>query len=66
MPLISATAPFAYFRFHGPEAMFHASYPDEQLQEWSNPIRAFLEAGTDVYVYFNNDFGGNALMNART
>ncbi len=66
MPEVIATAPFAYFRFHGPEAMFASSYPDQQLSQWSRPIRAFLRGGTDVYAYFNNDIGGNAVMNART
>lgn len=66
IPEAIATAPFVYFRFHGPEAMFASSYPDQQLREWSRPIRAFLDGGTDVYAYFNNDIGGNAVMNART
>ena len=65
-PEAIATAPFMYFRFHGPEAMFRSSYPDWQLGQWSRPIRNFLNGGADVYVYFNNDFGGNAVMNART
>ena len=65
-PEVIATAPFAYFRFHGPEAMFASSYPDQQLSEWSRPISTFLQGGTDVYAYFNNDIGGNAVMNART
>ena len=65
VPEVIATAPFVYFRFHGPEAMFASSYPDQQLSEWSRPIRAFLKGGTDVYAYFNNDVGGNALRNAR-
>jgi uncharacterized protein YecE (DUF72 family) len=66
VPETIATAPFAYFRFHGPEDMFASSYPGAQLREWSRPMKAFLETGTDVYAYFNNDIGGYAVMNART
>jgi len=66
MPEVIATAPFAYFRFHGPEAMFASSYSDTELRKWSRQMKAFLEGGADVYAYFNNDVGGYAVANART
>lgn len=59
-----ATAPFTYIRFHGPEAMCASCYPQDQLRQWSVAVRSFLEAGTDVYAYFNNDIGGHAVSNA--
>ncbi len=66
MPEIIATAPFAYFRFHGPDEMFASSYSDSELRKWSRHMKAFLEAGADVYAYFNNDVGGYAVANARS
>lgn len=66
IPEVTATAPFVYFRFHGPEAMFASSYSDAQLRVWSRHIKTFLENGADVYAYFNNDLGGHAVVNART
>ena len=66
VPEVTATAPFVYFRFHGPEAMFASSYSDAQLRVWSRHIKTFLENGADVYAYFNNDLGGHAVVNART
>lgn len=65
-PEIAATAPFMYFRFHGPEAMFASSYSDRALRKWSRHMKAFLDDGVDVYAYFNNDVGGYAVLNART
>ncbi len=66
MPEVIATAPFAYFRFHGPDEMFASSYSDNALRKWSWHMKAFLEDGADVYAYFNNDVGGYAVGNART
>ncbi len=66
MPEVIATAPFAYFRFHGPDEMFASSYSDGALRKWSRHMKAFLEDGADVYAYFNNDVGGYAVNNART
>ncbi|MCE5306925.1 MAG: DUF72 domain-containing protein [Acidobacteriales bacterium] len=63
---LEATAPFVYLRFHGPERLFGSSYNDEQLRGWAARIREWLAAPLDVYVYFNNDFHGYALANART
>lgn len=63
---LEATAPFIYLRFHGPEQLFASSYSDEQLRAWAARIRDWLAAPLDVYVYFNNDFHGYALSNART
>jgi len=60
------TAAFMYLRFHGPGQLFASSYSDEELREWSRRIRGWLAAGKDVYAYFNNDFQGHAIANART
>jgi uncharacterized protein YecE (DUF72 family) len=58
-------APFAYYRFHGPRQLYASQYTDEELDHWARLIRAELEAGKDVYAYFDNDYHGYALEDAR-
>ena len=65
-PEPTATAPFVYFRFHGPREMFASSYTDAELRQWSRHVRKFLEEGRDAYAYFNNDVEGYAVGNAHT
>ncbi len=58
------TADFVYIRRHGPGRLYGSSYSNQQLKDLSDKIRAYLKSGDDVYVYFNNDFGGYAIENA--
>ena len=55
-----------YVRLHGPdrEHLYGGSYPDDDLRWWADRIREWQEAGKEVFVYFNNDGGGNAVRNA--
>ena len=64
--VLRATAPFVYVRMHGPDQqhLYGGSYSDADLHWWCNRIREWESQGKDVYVYFNNDGGGNALFNA--
>lgn len=59
-------ADFVYLRFHGPGRLFASSYTDEALAGWAAEIRRSLEHRRAVFAYFNNDFQGFALRNART
>jgi uncharacterized protein YecE (DUF72 family) len=59
------TAPFVYLRFHGPQELFGSEYSREQLGQWAGRIREWLAGGRSVYAYFNNDFRGYAISNAR-
>lgn len=59
------TADFVYVRMHGPESLFSPKYTYDALVGLASKIRNWLEEGLDVYVYFNNDFHGYALENAR-
>lgn len=59
------TADIAYIRMHGPEKLFASSYSDEQLGEWAEYIHSLPKSVKRVYVYFNNDFHGYALENAK-
>jgi uncharacterized protein YecE (DUF72 family) len=64
--VMSATAPFAYARLHGPdrEHLYAGSYSEEDLRWWAGRILEWAGAGLDVFAYFNNDGGGNAARNA--
>ncbi|HJQ30876.1 MAG TPA: DUF72 domain-containing protein [Pyrinomonadaceae bacterium] len=64
--VLRATAPFVYVRLHGPDDrhLYAGSYTDEDLGWWAARIREWAAAGRDVYAYFNNDGGGNAVRNA--
>lgn len=59
------TAPFVYLRFHGPGALFASKYSEEDLEEWAGRIRKWRRQGLSVFAYFNNDFHGYAIENAR-
>jgi uncharacterized protein YecE (DUF72 family) len=66
--ILRATAPFVYVRLHGPDPdrLYAGSYPDDDLRWWAARIGEWLDAGRDVYAYFNNDGGGHAVRNALT
>ncbi|WP_108249530.1 DUF72 domain-containing protein [Planctomonas deserti] len=66
--VLRVTAPRAYVRLHGPDPhhLYGGSYSDDDLRWWADRIREWADAGVDVYAYFNNDGGGNAVRNART
>lgn len=58
------TADFFYLRLHGHEVIYASSYSDAQLREYAWKIGNWRKAG-DVFVFFDNDFSGFALENAR-
>ena len=59
------TADFVYVRRHGTSPRrYHGSYTEAMLRADARRARAWLRAGLDVYVYFNNDFHGHAWRNA--
>jgi uncharacterized protein YecE (DUF72 family) len=66
--VLRATAPFVYVRLHGPDHshLYAGSYSDADLQWWADRVREWESGGRDVYLYFNNDGGGNAVRNALT
>lgn len=59
------TAKFVYLRFHGPGQMFASRYSPDDLKPWAERIQKWLEGGRNVYAYFNNDYEGHAVANAR-
>lgn len=58
------TADFVYVRRHGFGK--RGNYPRRALEADAREIRGWLREGRDVYVYFNNDWRGYAVNNART
>jgi uncharacterized protein YecE (DUF72 family) len=66
--VLKATAPFVYVRMHGPDHdhLYGGSYSDADLSWWADRIRDWQRLGHSVFVYFNNDGGGNAVRNAWT
>ena len=63
---LTATADFAYVRFHGPSGAYFGPYSDAELREWAGKIRGLASGLDAAYVYFNNDAGGAAVSNALT
>src|SRR5688572_9144251 len=57
------TAAFTYFRMHrGQEP--DGGFTNQELVSWAGQIRGLRNAGKEVYVYFNNDWGGYAIRDA--
>lgn len=59
------TTDFVYFRFHGPGSLFSSKYSKEQLEKFAQLIKKFLKEKKDIFCYFNNDFSGFAIENAK-
>jgi uncharacterized protein YecE (DUF72 family) len=66
--VLRATTDFVYLRLHGPDHdhLYGGSYSEADLRWWADRIREWNQAGQDVFAYFNNDGGANAVRNART
>lgn len=64
--ILRATARFVYVRLHGPDPhhLYAGSYSEDNLRWWADRIREWLVMEREVYLYFNNDGGGNAVRNA--
>jgi len=56
------TTDWTYLRFHGER--YAGSYTHQYLTAEAGRIRESLDAGLDVYAFFNNDLGGHAVANA--
>ncbi len=76
LPVVRATAPIAYIRFHGRNRQkwwTHAEawerydylYSDGELLEWVPKIRSLAEATQKCYAFFNNHARGQAVTNAQ-
>jgi uncharacterized protein YecE (DUF72 family) len=62
------TTDWTYVRFHGPDALnqpYYGSYGTDRLERWAAQLGSVLDAGHDVYGYFNNDWFGHAVTDAQ-
>jgi len=59
------TAHFVYIRLHGPVGKYNGSYSDEVLQNWAAAAWDWAREGKAVYIYFDNDIGGHAVVDAQ-
>jgi len=58
----AVTGDFVYIRLHGSRKLYASDYSEKELQAWARKIRAW---GKDTYLYFDNDFEGYAVKNAK-
>ena len=40
------------------------AYADHELRTWADRLSAFLDAGSDCYVFFRHDADGTSALNA--
>ncbi len=75
-PVVEATSPTGYVRFHGRNAArwwnhdqaherYDYLYTREQLEEWVPRIRALAEKTEKTFVFTNNHYEAKAVENAR-
>ena len=64
--ILRATTRIVYVRLHGPDraALYGGSYGENDLRWWADRAREWEAQGREVFLYFNNDGGGNAVRNA--
>jgi len=61
------TTDWTYVRFHGPEAdskRYVGRYSGRRLWRTADRLSDWLDDGVDVYAYFNNDYHGDAVLDA--
>ena len=62
---VVVTTHFVYIRLHGPVGKYNGSYSDEVLQNWATAACNWAREGKAVYIYFDNDIGGHAVVDAQ-
>jgi len=58
----AVTTDFVYIRLHGSKKLYASEYTLEELHTWAQKV---LGWNRDTFCYFDNDFGGHAVKNAR-
>ena len=62
------TTDWTYVRFHGPNALerkYWGQYGGRRLRPAADRLGAWLDDGLDVFAYFNNDYEGHAVKDAK-
>jgi uncharacterized protein YecE (DUF72 family) len=58
------TADFVYVRLHGPEGPYRGQYQTQTLAGWAGAFSAWVQKGTEIFCYFDNDESGYAAQDA--
>ncbi|HEX2807465.1 MAG TPA: DUF72 domain-containing protein [Kineosporiaceae bacterium] len=53
--LDAVTADFVYVRLHGDTELYVSGYSEDALDVWADRARSWMQAGSDVWIYFDND-----------
>jgi uncharacterized protein YecE (DUF72 family) len=56
------TATFIYIRLHGSKKLYASRYSEEELRTYARKIKGWSK---DTYLYFDNDYAGYAIKNAK-
>ena len=59
------TGDIVYVRFHGTSGRYAGDYPESQLRDWAEWLKAQAQRVRAIYAYFNNDAHGHAVKNAK-
>jgi uncharacterized protein YecE (DUF72 family) len=59
------TNSIVYLRFHGPAGLYCSPYSTGELTTYARKITGWLAEGRQIWAFFNNDFDGHAVQNAR-
>ena len=58
----AVTADFVYIRLHGSQKLYASPYSEEELRTWAEKVNGW---NRDAFIYFDNDFEGYAVSNAK-
>jgi uncharacterized protein YecE (DUF72 family) len=56
----AVTSDLVYVRLHGHTELYASGYASRSLDRWAARAREWVDAGLDVFVYFDNDARGRA------
>ena len=56
------TADFLYMRLHGSKKLYASKYSEEEMKRWAQKVKAW---DMETYIYFDNDYQGYAVQNAK-
>lgn len=63
-PPARRVGPLVYVRFHGAGAKYAGRYSSQRLSAWAGRMAAWASDGWPVWAFFNNDIGGQAVVDA--